>query len=281
MEAQHPPEADGHIAVARKVEIDLEQKRERVEPDEEDARVLRRLVGARERAELVGEQNFLGKADREAAHALRRGGDTVRAAFELRGDVGIPYDRPRDELGEERNIGGEVDEIPLRRRFAAVDVDDVAQYLKGVEADADGQAQLQKRQGEPRDGVDAREKKVRVLKIAEKPKAHKDRERQKDLRRLLPAVLFNQQAETIALHDGDEHEQHIFRLAPGIEKEACEQQHRVFQLPRRCKVDQQRRRQKVKEKGNAGKEHKLLRLSEDQIRRWPRRRRRQHRQRPW
>ena len=71
-------------------------------------------------------------------------------------------------------------------------------------------------------------KKVRVLKIAEKPKAHKDRERQKDLRRLLPAELFNQQAETIALHDGDEHEQHIFRLAPGIEKEACEQQHRVF-----------------------------------------------------
>ena len=174
----------------------------------------------------------------------------------------------------------EVDEISLRRRFAAVDVDDVAQYLKGVEADADGQAQLQKRQGEPCDGVDAGEKKVRVLKIAEKPKAHKDRERQKDLRRLLPAVLFNQQAETIALHDGDEHEQHIFRLAPGIEKEACEQQHRVFQLLRRCKVDQQRRRQKVKEKGNAGKEHKLLRLSEDQIRRWPRRRRRQHRQRP-
>ena len=279
MEAQHPPEADGHIAVARKVEIDLEQERERVEPDEEDARVLRRLVGARERAELVGEQNFLGKADRKAAHALRRGGDAVRAAFELCGDVGIAHDRPRDELGEERNIGGEVDEIPLRRRFAAVDVDDVAQYLKGVEADADGQAQLQKRQGEPCDGVDAGEKKVRVLKIAEKPKAHKDRERQKDLRRLLPAVLFNQQAETIALHDGDEHEQHIFRLAPGIEKEACEQQHRVFQLPRRCKVDQQRRRQKVKEKGNAGKEHKLLRLSEDQIRRWPRRKRRQHRQR--
>ena len=264
MEAQNAPEADSHVAVTRKVEIYLQQKRERVEPDEEDARVLRRFVDARKRAELVGEQNFLGKADREAAHALRRGGNTVRAAFELRGDIGIAHDRPRDELGKERNIGGEVDEIPLRCRLTAIDVDDVAEHLKGVEADADGQAQLQKRQGKPRDGVDAREEKVRVLKIAEKPKAHKDRECQKDLRRPLPTVLFDQQAEGIALHDGDEHQKHILRLAPGVEKEAREQQHRVFQLPRRCKVEQQRRGQKVEEKGNAGKEHGLLRLSEDQ-----------------
>ena len=98
----------------------------------------------------------------------------MRAVLKLRGDIGIPHDRPRDELGKERNIGGKVDEIPLRRRCTAIDVDDVAEHLKGVEADADGQTQLQKRQGKPCDGVDAREEKVRVFEVAEKPQAHED-----------------------------------------------------------------------------------------------------------
>ena len=182
----------------------------------------------------------------------------MRALPELQSNVAVTHDRTCDELGEERNIGGKVNEVSLCRRVAAINVDDIAEHLEGVEADADGKAQLQKRQGKSRGGIDAGKEEICILEIAEQPKAHKDRERQKDLRRPLPAVLFNQQAEEIPLRDGDEHQNDIFRLAPGVEEKTYEQQRRVFQPARHQKVEQQRRRQKIKEKGNAGKEHGRL-----------------------
>ena len=104
----------------------------------------------------------------------------MRALPELQSNVAVTHDRTCDELGEERNIGGKVNEVSLCRRVAAINVDDIAEHLKGVETDADGKAQLQKRQGKPRGGIDACKEEICILEIAEQPKAHEDRQRQKE-----------------------------------------------------------------------------------------------------
>ncbi len=67
----------------------------------------------------------------------------------------VADDGPGDELREHGHIGGKVDEVPLGRHVAAVDVDDVAEDLKGIKADADGQGHAEQRKGQPRERVKA------------------------------------------------------------------------------------------------------------------------------
>ena len=76
---------------------------------------------------------------------------------------GVADDGARDELGKQGHVGAEGNGIFLHRRVLAVDVDGVAHGLEGVKADADGQGQAQRRQGEPRQGVDVPGDKIPVL----------------------------------------------------------------------------------------------------------------------
>ena len=56
---------------------------------------------------------------------------------DLRHDEARSNDRPRDQLREEADVERDVEEGPLRPDLAAVYVDDVADRVKRVEADAD------------------------------------------------------------------------------------------------------------------------------------------------
>jgi len=81
----------------------------------------------------------------------------VCAVLKLPGDVRIADDRPGDQLREHRNVRRKIDIIPLRRNIATIDVNDIADDLKRVEADADGQRDLQERDRQPGDGIEARD----------------------------------------------------------------------------------------------------------------------------
>ena len=122
---EDPPETDRHIAVARKIEIDLQGIRGGVQPEIQDGFFLRRLEGLHKRAEHVGEQNLFGKPEYKPAHAGRCTLERVDPLRKLRLDVRIPDDRPRDKLREHRDINGEADKIFLRGH-AAVDVRRIA-----------------------------------------------------------------------------------------------------------------------------------------------------------
>ena len=61
------------------------------------------------------------------------------APRELIGDVAVADDRPGDELRKEQQVERRVHRALLRRRVAAVDVDDVRDGVEGEERDADRQ----------------------------------------------------------------------------------------------------------------------------------------------
>ena len=150
--------------------------------------------------------------------------------LQLGGDIRIPDDGSGDELGEHGHIRGKVNEVPLGSHIAPVYVDDVAQNLEGVKADADGQGHMEQREGQSGEGVEAADEKVGVLAVAQKSQTDNGGGPQAQLGPFGPvAEFFGQQAEYITLYDGNDHEHHEARLAPGIEKQTAEQQHRIFQ----------------------------------------------------
>ena len=66
------------------------------------------------------------------------------------------------------------------------------------------------------------------------------------------------QAQRVIHHDGKQHQQHILRFAPSIEKEAAEKQNKIFpeiQSPGDDIVQPQRDRQKIKQKKRRAENH--------------------------
>ena len=164
-------QADGHVAVAGEVEIEMKNVSRRVEPGEEDGGLRAVFVGGDQFIEDIGQQHLFGKADDEAAGAVSGVGQGVGPVLQLGGDVGIPDDGSGDQLGEHCHVGRQVDEIPLGGCVAPVNVDDVAQNLKGVEADADGQGYVKQGEGQPCETVEAADEEIGVFAVAQQTKA--------------------------------------------------------------------------------------------------------------
>src|SRR6266436_4836424 len=64
--------------------------------------------------------------------------------FELVGEKGEFQDWARDEMREHRNEAGEIDEVRHRLSLAAINIDRVAERLKGIETDAERQHHAEK-----------------------------------------------------------------------------------------------------------------------------------------
>ena len=240
MEPEDTAQTDGHIAVTGKVEVKVQHIGCGVKPDEQDGDVRGAFVGGDQFIEDIGQQYLFGKAEDEAAGAVGGIGQRVGAMLQLGGDIRVPDDGPGDELGEHGHIRGKVNEIPLGSHIAPVYVDDVAQNLEGVKADADGQGHMEQREGQPGEGVEAADEKVGVLAVAQKSQTDNGGGPQAQLGPFGSVTeFFSQQAEYITLYDGDDHKHHEARLAPGIEEQTAEQQHCIFQPAGDQKVQDQ------------------------------------------
>ena len=243
-EAENAPQANGHVAVAGKVIINLQQKCDRIQPRIEHRAVLRRAERRHERAELIRQQDLLRQPEHEPPRAVGCIRHAVHPGAELRSHIRIADDWPGDQLREHRDIGREVDKAPLRGDIAAVDIDEIAHDLERVKADPDRERHAQQRYGKARQRVKVRKEKVRVFEIRERREAQNHGPREARLRRRPAPELPDQQTEHIPLHDRRQHHEQIPRLAPAVEDEARQQQNRVFQPPRREKIDEQHTRQK-------------------------------------
>ena len=221
-EAKEPPQADGHITVAGEIKIDVQGEADGIEPGEEHAGVGRLPPGGADFPQKVGKQHFFAQSDEKPPGALPDACKVVGAAAELPGNVGIPDNGPRDELGEKGDVAGKVDEVLLGGCLPPVYVNGVAENLKGVEADAHRQRQLQKSNGPAGEGAQVFQEKIRVLKAEEKTQAGKDGGRQKPLFGLWEPL--HGKAEAIAEDRGGQHDHKIPGLAPGIEQKAEQQQ---------------------------------------------------------
>ena len=75
---------------------------------------------------------------------------------------------------------------------------------------------------------------------------------------LTTGIPLHEPTEGVALRNGGQHEQQEAWLAPAVEHEAAQQQSQILPAVRRQEIEQQHRRQEVKEKGNTGKEHQAM-----------------------
>ena len=165
--------------------------------------------------------------------------------------MGVADDGACDQLGKQRHIRAEGDQVPLRRHTAPVDIHDIAQALEGIEADAHRQSQPEHWQGQPGGGIDAADEEVGVLEDGKQSHAQHNAQHQKR-----PAPGFSDgKAAQIEKKDRYDHQRQQPGLAPAVEQEAEQQQHSVFQLPGGEKVHQHHRREKIVQEGYTGKDH--------------------------
>ena len=143
-DAHEHREADRHVGVPGEVRVDLH----RVRPRADEQLQVGVLAGCDEDGiddrgrEEVRDHDLLEQTAADQPHGTDRV-DPVRvaAASQLRGELRHAHDRPGDEVREERQVHGEVDQGD-RFLVAAEDVDQVADRAEREERDADGQQHL-------------------------------------------------------------------------------------------------------------------------------------------
>ena len=178
MEAEHASETDGHIAVAGKIEVDLQRVANgaRQSCQHADLSGRQREHGIRHLTERVRQQQLFAQTADKPANAecgLLRCGAT---AVDLLLDVMVFDDRPGDQLREKRDVQQHLLERVRDRLWLTVHVDDVGKSLKGEERDADGQRNAGQRQTQPAQCVHCADSKIRILEHGEQPYPADDRE---------------------------------------------------------------------------------------------------------
>ena len=90
-------------------------------------------------ADRIGDQELLRQPDRETHDAGLEIGERRGPLRQLRGDRPVAHDRTGDELREIDDVERERNGRALRRRDAAIDVDQIGNDVEREERDADRQ----------------------------------------------------------------------------------------------------------------------------------------------
>ena len=171
-EAHHQTQADGHIGVAGKVEIQLRGVRQDAQPGIRRTGVRQRKGTVRQRRYRVGDKDFLDEALHEPERALTELFHGMGAVGELIRQVLVTQHRPGNKLGEQRNESREINKPPGRFRIPSIDIHHVGNGLEDVEGNADGQDDIRQFQrltaGADQQVVQAVDTKVGVLEVAER-----------------------------------------------------------------------------------------------------------------
>ena len=244
-EAHDPAEADGHIGIAGEVKVDVQGKGDGVHPEEQDGLLVGFPEQLHQQSEIVGDDDLLGKAHEKPPQAEGHVLPAVGAGIQFPGNVHIPDNGTGDELGEQSHIGAEADGVLLRHRVAPVHVDGVGQALEGIEADADGQGQLQQGDTQAGDGVEAVHEEVGILENAKERHGNDDGHGEPDFFPHLFCRLADGKTAAVKQADGEDHQEHVLGLAPAVEHKAGQQQDRVFQHLGHGEVHQQHNGQEV------------------------------------
>ena len=177
MEAEHFSKTDSHIGIAGEIKVYLEGVGQRTEPGRRHGKLCHGKGRCRipEKADIVCQQDFFAHAHNKAVDTFREIIEIFPAFLHLPCDRLILHDRARDELREHGNIGSVADPILLHLRISTVHVDRVGHGLEGEKGNADRQRNVQKRQIQAADRVDAADDEIRVFKKSKDSKVHEDR----------------------------------------------------------------------------------------------------------
>ena len=243
MEAKHPPQADGHVGIPGKIEVNVQGKGNGIQPGEHHGRSRAFPIELYKHRQIVCQNDLFRKAHEKPPQTLPHSFPAVFPTVQLPGHVPVADDGAGNELGKQGNIGTEGNGIFLGRHRAPVHVHGVADTLKGIEADAHRQSQPQQGQRQSRGGIDADEKEVSILKKSQQP--HADDNGYCQPRLFVGFASPDGKAAKIEYADGKNHQPQQFRLPPAVEKEAGKKQHGVFPPPGGEEIHRQHRREEV------------------------------------
>ena len=255
-EAEHPSHADGHVAVTRKVKVNLQRVADSAQPGE--AGIHDR--GAEHRVDHdrggVGQQELLAEADDEAPDpggGLRGG---APALVNLRRDIAPADDGTGDQLREEGDIEQELQKTPAVILGPAIDVNGVAQPLEGEERDPDGENQTHGFQGETGDGIEVRNQEVGVLVDAENPEVQQNVER--DDRPAARKARPEQEPGEIVQQDRAEKQRNVVQIPEGVEDKTGDGQKNILIPAAEGKPVQQKDRGQKTEEENRRAEYQTI-----------------------
>ena len=141
MEAEHPPHANGHVAVSRKIIVDLQGIGQGSHPVQ--GRAINLGVPLENDGgngpHIVGQNDLFPQSNQEALCALHQ---AVQGLFPVENLVFnglVTHNGPSNQLGEKADVQGQVKIVALQANLSPVQVDQVGKNLERVKADADGQ----------------------------------------------------------------------------------------------------------------------------------------------
>ena len=175
---------------------------------------------------------------------------------------------PGDELGEQGDEGAEGDDVLLAAGVPPVHVDGVAHGLEGIEGDADGQGEGDGAAGQGEavnDGQEAQARRcqaagdeVVILEEAQQQQVEHYRRGHRHAR--APVIARRLAAGDdapvgVVDGDGEEHDEHVHRLAPAVENQVDDEQHRIAPAQGGDIVEREHDGEVEEEKIRAGKYH--------------------------
>lgn len=151
----------------------------------------------------------------------------------------IDHDGAGDELGEKGDIEQQLPKAAGPGAGITVDVDDVAEALKGIKGDADGQDDPGQGEGETSDIVPGGQQKIKVFKGAHQTQIHQNS--QGNGQPFSGKAALQPEAEQ-EIDENAGQQQHIGQLSKGEKHQACNGKPGVFPC--------QRRQQSINDIGN-------------------------------
>ena len=229
MEAEHPPETDGHIGITGKVIVDLQRIEHRPEPGAKHSNLGQVTVHIRgqQRTGHIGHRDLFEQTDAESGNTPADVAGTSGSMVDLIGHIGITHDRPRHQLEIHRHIHNKAQKAFLSLDLSAVDIHHIGDGLESVEADTDGKCETRLRQRQAKDGIEILHQKTAVLEDAQQREIDGHRRDQRRLAAPGPGIALHQQPADIHQRSGKEEQQHPHRLPPGIEQEGHRHQYKV------------------------------------------------------
>ena len=147
VKAKHQPKSDRHIAVCRKIKIELERKRNRAKPRHCNPKFFRRSLFCRfkQKTKLVGNQHFFKQPGQKAHAACKKLLPLNRPVVQFFPHRLKTYNRSCNQLWEHGNIHQIIQIAFFHRDFATVQINGITQRLKYKKADSDRQRKRKQR----------------------------------------------------------------------------------------------------------------------------------------
>ena len=223
--AQHPPHAHRHDGITQEVKVDLQAVTQHVQPGAEGVLLHELAHFLREGAQGIGQQHLRRQSADEQRHAHFQGFSLRSALFvEGLGQIGIPHDRPGDELGEHEQERSESEQVPFTFRLLPVYVHQIACGLEGKKADAQGQGLSNRRAC-----ANQRSKEAHIFKQEQTAHIRRHAQRQYQFSYALLFCFFQQQSAAPVHNQQPEKQRYEPGVAPGIKKQAGKKQKRILQ----------------------------------------------------